>query len=183
MDEDWQTEEEIEAHVGPGGPVQPAREWLTDMVAGDVAAAWPKTDPTYRLVHAQAWIWANRTHPMVEPFDRDTLAAALASSSSSHPLWPNFAQSVHEEIRERYGDFTNETYGAASRPRPVGPDFEMVKLIKVEEGTPLAFTGPTLVRGAVLLMHRTEDGWLVAGLGTDAPGIPGWPPTPGREAL
>jgi len=62
MDDDRQSAEELDAHYGPKGPVAAANAWMKKVLAGDSRSAWKRTDPTFRLVLAQSWLWANREH-------------------------------------------------------------------------------------------------------------------------
>ncbi len=66
--------EELQAHYGPDGPVAAAVAWLEIVISSDLMDVWPRTDPQLRLVLAQAWLWANRDHPDVAPYDRDEAA-------------------------------------------------------------------------------------------------------------
>jgi hypothetical protein len=84
---DEQSLPELASHYGPRGPVAAANEWISLVLSGNLRAAWPKTDATLRLVLAQAWLWANRERPDVEPFDLDDGAQSLAGLTFDHDLW------------------------------------------------------------------------------------------------
>lgn len=182
-DDAFQSEEELAAHYGPDGPVAAALQWLDAIFHDDLRAAWAKTEPNLRLVLAQAFLWANRTHPHTSGYDLDEGAAALAGLSFDHDLWPSFEATQLREFHEAFDAFFSEPYGAASRPRPVGLDFEIVKFVRTESDEPEFVVGPTLVEAQVFLLRATSDGWLVAGQGVDAPPEPGWPPTPGHPTF
>jgi hypothetical protein len=170
-----QRDQELAAHFGPDGPVAAAGTWLALVLAGNLREAWPKTDPNLRVVLAQAWLWANREHPEVTPYERDDAAASLAGLTFDHDLWLPFEETQLGEIRGWAGDFNLKDWGAASHPRLVPPDRELVMFIRTG-GEVLTFEEPTFVEGALtMLMRHAPSGWLVAGFSDEAP-EPGWPP-------
>jgi hypothetical protein len=124
---------------------------------------------------AQAWIWANRADPELAGFERDDAATSLASLACDHPLWELFADTQARECRGVYADFNHEDWGAASRPRPVPPDCEIVRYMRCD-GEILDITEPMAVKAHDLLMRHTPDGWLLRGF-SDTPRQPGWPPS------
>ena len=173
--DDWQSPEEIEAHLGPGGPVAAASHWMTlAAITGDVRAAWPLTDPTFRLVLGQAWIWANREHPIVVGHDFDVAAASIASLDFDHALWDQFAATQAREFTWKHQGFSLETWGVLSRPRLVPPDCELV-LYAETGGEVITLTERTDVIAVQLLMRTTDEGWLTAGF-SEHRLQPGWPP-------
>jgi hypothetical protein len=173
---DEQTPGEMAAHYSPGGPVTAANDWISLVLSGDLRSAWFRTDERLRLVLVQAWLWANREHPSVAPFDLEEAAASLSGLTFSHDLWSDFEQTQLDEFRQAWPDFNHEDWGAASRPRPVPPDCEIVLYVRTS-GEALLFTEETLIdEPIVLLMRTTTDGWLVRGF-SDEPPQPGWPPT------
>jgi hypothetical protein len=184
MDADFQSEEEIAAHYGPEGPVMAAAEWLRCVLErNDLAEAWPLTDPNLRLVLTQEFLWANREHEALAGYDLTDTATSLASCDFEHELWPAFQESQVREFHEAWDEFFSGYYAVASRPRPVGVDYELVKYVETESDEPMWVTEPTLVVAQVYLMRATEGGWLMAGFGVDTPPTPGWPPTPGERAI
>jgi len=182
VDEDFQNEEELASHYGPDGPVVAALAWLHFVLGDDLKAAWAKTDPNFRLVLAQAFLWANRAHPVVIGHDLEKTAQALASLAFNHDLWLSFEETQLADFHKAFDDFFAGNFGAGSRPRPVGLDLEIVKFVRTESDAPMLFTEPTMVRAHVLLLHATSNEWLVAGRGVDTPPVPGWPPTPGHPS-
>src|SRR4051812_28934856 len=100
------------AHYGPAGPVKAAGTFTRLILEdGDLRGAWPLMDPVLRLVAAQAWLWANRTHPSVAPYDRDEAAAALADLSFDHALWPAFEDTQLAEFRRDWAGFNHTDWG------------------------------------------------------------------------
>jgi hypothetical protein len=175
---------QLDSHYGPEGPVVAALAWVQHILASDLSAAWKITDPNYRIVFAQGFIWANRAHPLLAGEDRDDLAASLAALSFDHRLWPSFADKTISEIQEVFRDFFEHPYGAASAPRPVALDYELVKFVATESfDEPEIISGPTFRRGQVFLMRSPTDGWLVSGLDIHEPPEPGWPPKVTRPTI
>jgi hypothetical protein len=161
---------------GPGGPVAAATNWLGAVYReNDLRAAWRLTDPDLRLVLAQAWLWANRQRTILanaEPDDLKAEAAELARVNSSSPYWRAFSETQLLEFRQLEFDF--DTWGFASAPRLIAPDYELLLLTECgADGVLMA--EPTQVLAHRYLMHHTTEGWLVAGFGP-APISPGWPP-------
>src|SRR5438552_969394 len=143
MDEDFQTEAELAAHYGPDGPVAGALAWLEAIFNDDLLAAWRVTDPNLRLVLAQAFLWANREHPHTAGYDLGETARTLASLDADHDLWPSFVQTQLREFHEAFDEFFSVPYGAGSRPRPVGIDYEIVKFVHTERDEPAIISEPT----------------------------------------
>jgi hypothetical protein len=168
-------EDALEAalHFSEGGPVAAAQEWLERANAGDFGGLWGMTDPNLRLVIAQDWIWANRTHPDFESRDIDELARGLAFDVPSGDL----AESFTEIQLGKFQDigYVADDWGVASRPRLIAPDYELVLFIDTE-GEVLVINKPTFLETDLsLLMHSVEGRWLVGGF-TDQIPRPGWPP-------
>jgi hypothetical protein len=68
-----------------------------------------------------------------------------------------------------------ETWGWASRPRPIAPGYEVALFIPTA-GAMRVVTEPTLVRGLPLVMHHTDYGSLFAGQQGDERWAPDIPP-------
>jgi hypothetical protein len=178
-DDDHQSPEELEAHYGTGGPVDAALRWIELVREGELERAWPLTESRLRLVLVQAWLWANRSHPLIKGSDLDEAAAALARQVSPHPLWHHFLRSQQSEFDDKWADFDLAYWGAGSRPRIIAPDLELIICIRTG-GEPIVFEEATLLDNARLfLMHSGPEGWLVASFEDVLP-EPGWPPKSGR---
>lgn len=170
---DHQTREEIEAHFA--GPVSAAHTFLDLLKAGQFEQAWPLADPEWRLGRAQAWLWNNRAHPMMASLDLDEEARGAATLRGDIDWWPSFVESEAPRWAEAFKHFSSETWGAASRPRPVEVDYELVIFVETG-GHVLHFTEETPVVGMPVLVHVIDARWLVAAV--DSPRYqPGWPPT------
>jgi hypothetical protein len=108
----------------------------------------------------------------------DDAAAEMAELDSQHPLWGAFAEIELRQLLAVPG-MTIANLGAASRPRPIDVDLELVILVRTG-GQPLMFETEILLTDALpYLMRSTEAGWVVAAYGDRLP-EPGWPPA---EAL
>jgi hypothetical protein len=152
VDDEPQSQDELAAHFGEAGPVAAAERWIRLIQRGDLKGAWPHTDPSFRLVLVQLWLWANRDHPRIAFHDRDEAATALAGVTFEHDLWPEFESTQLEEFEAAWDDFNLEEWGAASRPRPVPPDCELVLFVDTG-GKVMMVDRPTLVRAHGFLMR------------------------------
>ncbi len=163
----------------PGSPQASVMAWLEAVMdRADLAAAWPGTDPTLRLVLAQEWIWRHQHEAIPGGEDRDALAAALAAAPSDHPLWARFASELTGEWQRIWKGFSSRTWRAWDQAEVVGLDLEIVTLVE----TGAAEVPPDPRRAALVrrfLVRHTAEGWLVAGLNGEQVFRPGWPPTPG----
>jgi hypothetical protein len=165
MSDDYreQTREELEAHYGPGGPVEGAHPWL-EAVFDDhnFDAAWRVMDENLRLVIAQDWVWSNRNHPHVRFSPRDEIARRRAGADTTHPLWRAFA-AIHLNKLLDIG-YDRARWRAATWPRPVAPGYELVLFIDTG-GEQVVFDRPqdTYVDLKLLMRHDGER-WLGRGL-------------------
>lgn len=165
-DDEWQTEEELEAHYGANGPVVIARQFIESALHDeDLDTIWPITDQSLRRALVGAWADANDAHPLLEGFDREELVEALSVDEPDHELWEGFADTQLCECRGVWAHVELDKWGFASRPRPIDIDVELVLLIK-GDGSPTVYfdDGPTLVETVPFVMRHTESGWRVAGL-------------------
>ncbi|MGW9316492.1 hypothetical protein ACWGSB_29595 [Streptomyces albidoflavus] len=146
-----QSEAEIQAHID--GPVQAAWEWLLAVVDDqDFETAWDLTAPELRRTRARAWLSAN---PAEEQH-----VEQLAQGTAPEPLRSRFAAAELSAYAESFGHLDTSQMGAASRPRVIGPDAELVVLAQLGQ-EPKIFTEPTLVHGLTFLMHLVRGRWLV----------------------
>lgn len=173
---DLQTVEEIQAHFE--GPVATVFAWVEAVAAGDWRAVWRLSDDSFRLVRAQAWLWNNRHHAEIDGEDLDQLAAGLAVEDPEGELWEVFARLELAQFQAAWADWDLTNLGAASRPRPVGLDYEVVLLMRAG-ADPILITAPTPVTALRFLTHLVNERWLVANAGSDERLEPGWPPTLG----
>lgn len=166
------------------------------MERGDLAEAWPLTDPTLRLVLAQDWLW-NHRHELPAPevsegtgvtvahhSDWDTIAQGLAESPSTHELWDRFASDVIALWRQIWKGFSARSWKVAENPEVLGLDLEMVTFLDADaepdaEPRPMRRNHASLARRFAMI--HTDGEWLVASIG-DQVFRPGWPPTLGQQA-
>ncbi|MFF9396989.1 hypothetical protein [Streptomyces griseoluteus] len=153
-----QTEAEIQAHLD--GPVQPAWEWPLAVVdARDFETAWDLTAPELRRTRVRAWLTGNL--PLAPAQDTEQTVEQLVQGTASGPLRSRFAAAELSAYVESFGHLDTSQMGAASRPRVIGPDAELVLLAQLGQETRI-FTEPTLVHGVTFLMHLVQGRWLVA---------------------
>jgi hypothetical protein len=171
------------AGIEPGSPQAAAVAWVEAVMEdGDLARAWPLTDPTLRLVLAQDWVWNHRHDPSVgHDADWESIASGLAADPPSHPLWDRFAADVVELWQRIWKGFDTRTWGVWDQPEVLGLDLEMVTFVETGGGDlPLKPGNSTLARRFAL--RHTDAGWQVASLNGAQLFEPGWPPTLGQQA-
>lgn len=157
--------------------------WTERARVGDVEALWAGLDHEFRLAFAQTWILANPAildDPLVTG-SRDDFAAELAGDAPAHPLWPHLAAVAKRDLTSGWlPAIRDRELGTGSRPRPVAPDLELVRVIPLdqltsdESGFHIFADGQT-VECLTLVMRHRADGWRVAGI-DHAVLTPGWPP-------
>ncbi len=158
---DRQTDEEIASHYGPGGPVRAALDWLIAIYRdADLAGAWSLTDPGYRRRLVEAFVQANDEHPFLRGYAVDELTEGLIGGD--HALWEGFAEVLLGQLVDAWPDADTTQIAAASRPRPLGPDSELVIFLNTGGKQVMIEGGPQLVPAAQLKMHLVGDSWLVA---------------------
>ncbi len=171
-----QTPEELAAHYGKDGAVAAAGSWLATYLDLGLGAVWVRTDPSLRLVMAQGWLWANRSHPEIVGQDLDELAARIVEAAPADG-WPRVVLSyLDAELRGQMAPWLLDgRYGAASRPRPIATGYELVVLLECGD-EPRVFTELTQEYAELFVMRQTPHGWLLAGFGDERVPTPGWPP-------
>lgn len=134
---------------------------------------WELMDENLRLCRAQAWLWNNRSHPLVGS-DLDGLAAGFVSGRGGD-LWEPFAEIELDQMAQQWAEGYARNLGAASHPRPIGVDLELVVMMPTD-GEVLMFNEATLVRDPIVFVVRAVEGsCAVAAYGDFVP-VPGWPP-------
>ena len=176
-----QSAEEVKAHLGPDGPVAPAYDFLAAIYRGKFRAVWRLMDENLRRACLQDVLWANRAAPHTLPRyawrHRDELVDMLAvDEPPRNDFWVAFQARQLEALAEAVTD-DPRGLSAASRPRPMGDDLELVLLID-SQGQTYGVDRPTAVKVTfAMLMRRTDTGWRVAAMQTDTPPVQGYPPT------
>lgn len=145
---------------------------------GDLAAAWPMTDPVLRLVLAQDWVWTYRHHSMIgHEQDWEALARGLASCPSEHHLWDKFAAELIGRWHTIWNGFSSRSWGAAEEPEVISLDLEMVTFLEADGDDPVRFEPGRSAFARRFAMRHTEDGWRLASINGDQMFVPGWPPS------
>lgn len=165
-----------------------ASAWLEHLRANNAEAVWASMDPDFRLAYAQHWIVANSPQVLADPTVRgltpDEFAQRMADPRAGHPLWPHLARLVRRDLcgqtLANVGGPDREL-GVGTRPRPIAPGLELVRLIPLDAVPQDAsgmhvFRDRQTVETVTLVMREQPDGaWAVAGVG-HAMLLPGWPP-------
>ncbi|MFG3309665.1 hypothetical protein [Streptomyces wuyuanensis] len=153
-----QSEDEIQAHID--GPVQAAYEWLQAVVdERDFEAVWKLTAPERQRTRARAWL--ERNPQLVPAADIERTIERLVRGTAPEPLRSGFAAAELKAYVESFGHLDTDQMGAASRPRVIGPDAELVLLAQLGQER-MDFTEPILVPSVMFLMHLVQNRWLVA---------------------
>lgn len=169
----------MDAHFRDGGPVDTANKFVQAVKKKRFDRAWNLLTPTLRLVLAQSWVWANKDHPNLASYDPQELAKSLSATKPNHKLAKDFTATQLREFRSLFSSI-DETWGAASNPRPIGIDYELV-LLSPTGGDVVIFDehiGPLQTRP--FLVKQIMGQWRVDSF-TSAYPIPGWPPS--REEI
>jgi hypothetical protein len=146
----------------PGGPVDVASRWVGAVWSrNDLREAWAYMDHSLRHALVRAWALANRAHPLLRDLRVEEIMSSVHDDQDG-PLWALFADTQLREFRTAWPDFDPLTWGVASAPRHVLPDYDLVLLVDTG-GKVAVFDKPTTVTAAKLLMHRIDDHWLLAG--------------------
>jgi hypothetical protein len=166
MDEPYreQTPDELAAQYGEGGAVAAVWTFLEMVTARNWEGVWSALDQPLGLSMVQHWLWENHGDAA-----RDHLETVTVTD------WPAFRDAYFKPRFAGMASIDLTQIGAASRPRPIGIDLELVLMVR-NEGEPVQFEEPTLVEALAFVMHHTGDGWRVAALRDRLP-EPGWPPT------
>lgn len=171
----------------PDAPGIFALLWVQAAGRRDIAHAWPVMTPEFRLSMVQYWITWNPavlTDSRTCGLDRDALASKLAQPAPTHELFEQAAHVCLREITNSFGNLDVDDLGVGTRPRPVGPDTELVRLFYLPDldrdpDGNYSFGDGASARSANVLLRRLPEAWTVVGIGE---GLlhPGWPPTPER---
>lgn len=161
-----------------------AMDWVQAAGRDQVDFVWSQMAADFRLAMTQAWLSRNAaavSDPSAAGFDRDSLAARLSAPTPQHPLFQHLARVSLREIVNVFAGLDPDLLGAGTRPRPVGPNLELVRLFYLpdldrdRDGNYVFAPGAT-ARAVSVLVERTDSAWAVAGVG-DGILHPGWPPT------
>jgi hypothetical protein len=171
------------------GPNHFALEWVRCVVDHRTDTVWSQMTPDFRLSLVQLWLAHNPdalNDPSAYSLDRDELARRLASQEPEHPLFQHLARVSLRELNNSFSGLDIGQIGPGARPRPIGPDLELVRLFYLpdldrdDHGNYVFASGAT-AGAASVLVERAGSGWAVAGVGEWLL-RPGWPPTHERVA-
>jgi len=165
-------------------PNQFALRWVQAVVDDRAEMVWPQMTPDFRLSLAQWWLIHNPealNDPSATSLDRDELVRLLAAEKPEHILFRHLARVSLRELRNGFGGLDVSQLGPGTRPRPIGPDLELVRLfclpdLDKDDAGNYVFAAGTAARTVSVLVERREQGWAVAGVGESLL-RPGWPPT------
>lgn len=163
-------------HYGPDGPVAVCWEFLDCIFQhGSYDDAWPLLDENHRRCRAQAWIWNNREFSDIAGRLEELSEWLTVGPHPGELIWDQFCEIELRTAVDAWAERYRRGLGAGSRPRPVGPDLEVVVLVPTD-GDVVQFTEETLVTDALVwLVRRTSDGLRLAGWSDREP-VPGLPP-------
>ena len=131
-------EAEHAARFAPGGSVHAAFRWISAVwERNDLREAWGYMDVPLRAALVRAWALANRTHPFLRDWGIETVIANVHQEPDG-PAWGVFADTQLREFQTAWPGFDPLTWGAASKPRRVLPDYDLVLSTRVEP--PLSLT-------------------------------------------
>lgn len=175
--------DEWEQSQAAGGPGTFALEWVRAVANAD-PDVWHSMSADFRLAMAQGWLVHNPEafrHPSAEGLDRDELAARLAAPTPRHELFEHVIRVSLRELAGMLGGLDVELLQPGARPRPMGPDLELIRLLylpdmQMDSSGNLGFAPGTWARGVSVLVQRAGAQWEIAGIG-DGILRPGWPPT------
>jgi hypothetical protein len=175
-DEGLITPDELEARLGPEGPVGAAIAWFEHVFRrNDLLAAWPLTDPQLRRYWVQYVLWILRDQ--LEGWDLEEVAGELVVDAPAHPYWPHFAHLQNTWLHEQLTRLNFEDgYAIAGPPRLIPPAYEVIDFLVDPDEAEIRRQDGLPVETLTVLMHSTPPGWRLLNFGQALP-VPGWPPT------
>lgn len=164
-------------------PNQFALQWVQAVVDNQAETVWPQMTPDFRLSLAQWWLTDNPEaldDPSAASLDREELARLLAAEKPEHILFRPLARVSLRELGNGFGGLDVSQLGPGTRPRPIGPDLELVRLFYLpdldqDDAGNYVFAAGAAARAVSVLVERRDPGWAVAGVGEYLT-RPGWPP-------
>lgn len=168
------------------GPNVFALSWYTALYAQDVVTAWAALSNTLQLALVQGVLQDN-LHLVDRGTTKDDLAASIASGGDEHPAFGDVRALALKQVLRACGDLPADRLAMGSRPRPLGPGLEMVRLFLTDDVTKHPDGSYTFDDGAqaraigVIVEGESPHTWRVVGIGEHLL-LPGWPPTPERVA-
>ena len=182
--------EEIDGEQMPGdfrgdfGPLFIAQAVLHLLARGDYAQAYQRFSSDLRLSRAQAWLFNNRLVFEIDDANQSSFVQRLDEPNATDQLWNDFAESEAGQYVDLFAKFDLDRIGWSQRRRIIGPRHEVIVAFVLPSDSPhgIVITEPRAVDNAIKIILESvhENGILtyrVAGIQTDSPPIPGWPPT------
>ena len=156
------------------GPNRFVLEWVEGVLDDRVEEVWGAVGAEFRLCLAQMWVRG-------EEGERERLVERLLLGLEDDELFLGMRADVVRSIRDSFGDGPFDDLGVGARPKPVGPELELVRVFHTAglavNGVGHHYLTPgSAARAIGVIVARTDDGWEVAGLG-DHLLRPGWPPS------
>lgn len=162
---DEQTPAELQAHYGEQGPVAAAWRWCQRIADAETFGdAWCKdTGDPLRGAVAASFVEVNLKRPWMHRYDPEALGAALAACSPpDEDVWGRFVEAQAPTFAAVVEPINSGDYGAASRPRPLGVDLELVLFVPAPEGV-TQVREPGVVVALAATMARQNGRWIVTG--------------------
>ena len=158
------------------GPNRFVLDWVEGVLDDRVEEAWAALGAEFRLCLLQMWV-----HGDVAEAERDQLVERLLLGREDDQVFLDARTALIRSVRDSFGDGPFDDLGVGARPRPIGPELELVRLFHT---TGLAVNGighhylvpGESARAIGVIVARVGEGWEVAGLGHHLL-RPGWPPT------
>ena len=159
--------------TGGQDPQPFALGWVQAAAAGQADLVWQLMSTQFRLAAVQGWIWHNPQaldDHSAAGFDCDSLAAHLSQLAPEHELFQHVVRVTLRDITEGFGDLDVDQLAAGSRPRPVGPGLELVRLVYLPDVDRDGEGNYSLAPGAwarniSVFVEWIDSTWAVAGVG------------------
>jgi hypothetical protein len=166
----------------PQDAVEIVLAWIEAALASDFPAMWHLMDANLRLCTVQSWVHTCQEHPLLEGWDRDTLAEDLAQATSENPLRGFFQSDCLSATQGLYlPQWAPERWSTAQNRRIVDEDLDVILVVNpdVIPYIPEGISGGDAMSMKAYVVRFGPQGWQLAGFGYNVP-VPGWPPSPGR---
>lgn len=160
------------------GPNTFAFGWYKAIYNYDVDAVWVAMSDDFRLAMVQGVVL---NYPELVAEDENSDGVVTDLLRGAHPEAGAVRAGILKQIRNVYDEVPPADLAMGSRPRPIGPDLELVRLWHLDDVTEHPDGSFTLDPGNsarsvnVLVEGASRETWRVAGVG-DSILRPGWPP-------
>ena len=170
--------EGLDQRYEPQGQIGVVLRFVQLMQQGRAEEGFDLVDSNWLLCRIQSWLWNNQTEFGEDLTKLDALAESLRDDHEPGDVWQGFVHSESSVFNGAWGGLNLDRYGAASRRRRVGRDFDLVILAPVGgSGGYFVMTATAIPNAMTFVVHRQSNQWLVAAHMGGAPPVPGWPPT------